>query len=39
MKIQSENFLCESQLLWEEVGGGGSRQIAGYDREIMLVKF
>lgn len=38
MKIQSENFLPESLLSWEELGGGVSRQIAGYDHAIMLVK-
>jgi quercetin dioxygenase-like cupin family protein len=36
--MRSENFLSELKLPWEELGGGVYRQIAGYDKEIMLVK-
>lgn len=38
MKTNSDNFLNETQLLWEDLGGGVSRQIAGYDNKLMLVK-
>jgi len=38
MKTNSDNFLNETQLLWEDLGGGVSRQIAGYDNKLILVK-
>ena len=38
MKTKSENFLLESQLPWEALDCGVSRQIAGYDSNLMLVK-
>jgi len=36
--MRSENFLTEPHSLWRELGGGISRQILGYDNDIMLVK-
>jgi quercetin dioxygenase-like cupin family protein len=38
MKTCSENFIFESQQEWEIVGEGVTRQIMGYDGQIMLVK-
>jgi quercetin dioxygenase-like cupin family protein len=38
MKTRSENFILESQFPWEDLGSGVSRQIAGYDDSVMLVK-
>lgn len=36
--MESENFLLGSKLPWKDLGGGLSRQIIGYDEQIMLVK-
>jgi quercetin dioxygenase-like cupin family protein len=36
--MQSEKFLLENELPWEVVGDGVSRQIAGYDDQLMQVK-
>ena len=36
--MKNKNFLPEHQLPWTDLGGGVSRQIAGYDNNIMLVK-
>lgn len=36
--MKSENFLLGSKLPWKDLGGGLSRQIIGYDEQIMLVK-
>ncbi|MFI3323114.1 MAG: cupin domain-containing protein [Rikenellaceae bacterium] len=38
MKTRSANFLLESELKWENPGPGITRQIMGYDGQIMLVK-
>jgi quercetin dioxygenase-like cupin family protein len=38
MKNGLDNFLPESELQWKDLGGGVSRQVAGYDKGIMLVK-
>ncbi len=38
MENRSDNFLKEYQYAWEEMGSGVVRQVAGYDRNIMLVK-
>lgn len=38
MKTRSENFLFEDQLQWEIPGQGITRQIMGYDGQLMLVK-
>lgn len=38
MKTRSANFNVGSELPWEVVGEGLSRQIMGYDGQIMLVK-
>jgi len=38
MKTGSTNFLKESELQWEVAGEGVSRQIMGYDGQLMLVK-
>jgi len=36
--MQSEKFLIENELPWEVVGEGVSRQIVGYDAQLMQVK-
>jgi quercetin dioxygenase-like cupin family protein len=38
MKTQSENFLYDSKIDFEDVGGGLSRQMMGYNTELMMVK-
>lgn len=38
MKTKSEKFLIESEMKWEEVSEGVSRQIMGYDGQLMMVK-
>jgi quercetin dioxygenase-like cupin family protein len=38
MKINSERFIQSDHLEWENLGGGVSRQILGYDNQIMMVK-
>ncbi|MDD2798591.1 MAG: cupin domain-containing protein [Bacteroidales bacterium] len=38
MKTYSENFLMGEELPWEDVGGGLSRQLMGYDGQLMLLK-
>jgi len=35
---QSDQFLFESSLPWEDLGNGLRRQIYGYDDKIMMVK-
>ncbi|MDF1549537.1 MAG: cupin domain-containing protein [Bacteroidales bacterium] len=37
-KKRSANFLIAKELEWEELGGGVSRQIMGFDANIMMVK-
>lgn len=38
MKTCSKNFVLESETTWEHVSEGVSRQIMGYDGQLMLVK-
>lgn len=38
MKTRSETFLYEKEKQWEPAGEGVTRQIMGYDDQIMLVK-
>lgn len=38
MKTCSPNFLFEKEMPWEPAGEGVTRQILGYDGQIMLVK-
>ena len=38
MKHKSRKFFIGSENEWEDLGGGVSRQIAGYDDNIMMVK-
>lgn len=38
MKTKSENFVIEGEMPWEEVAEGVSRQIMGYDGQLMMVK-
>lgn len=38
MKTRSANFMVGAEILWEQVGAGLSRQILGYDGQIMLVR-
>ncbi len=37
MKRNSEKYLVSSEMEWEELGGGVSRKILGYDNQIMMV--
>ncbi len=36
--LQSTEFLLDNGMEWEELGGGVSRKIFGYDDKIMMVK-
>ncbi len=36
--MASEKFLTESEIKWEELGGGVQRKILGFDNQIMMVK-
>ena len=36
--MKNRKFIFEHQLPWTDLGGGVSRQIAGCDKNIMLVK-
>lgn len=38
MKTKSVNFLLESELEWENPALGVTRQIMGYDGQVMMVK-
>jgi len=38
MKTRSTNFVIGAEIPWEQVGKGLSRQILGYDGQIMLVR-
>ena len=38
MKTRSETFQIESQMAWENPGPGITRQIMGYDGQLMIVK-
>jgi quercetin dioxygenase-like cupin family protein len=38
MKISSTSFLMDAELPWEDLGGGVSRQVMGYNGDLMLVK-
>jgi quercetin dioxygenase-like cupin family protein len=38
MRTNSDNFVFEQNLPWEPAGEGVSRQIMGYDGQIMTVK-
>lgn len=38
MKTRSANFMVGAEIPWEQVGEGLSRQILGYDGQIMLVR-
>jgi quercetin dioxygenase-like cupin family protein len=38
VKTRSANFLLEKDLKWENLGNGATRQIMGYDGQLMLVK-
>jgi len=38
MKTRSTNFIKESELAWGDLGAGITRQIMGYDGQLMLVK-
>jgi len=38
MQTKSANFLLSSELEWEKPGQGLTRQIMGYDGQLMLVK-
>lgn len=36
--MKSESFISATKLPWIDLGDGVSRQIVGYDKDIMLVK-
>ena len=38
MKRNSEKYIITSELEWEELGGGVSRKMLGYDNQIMMVQ-
>jgi quercetin dioxygenase-like cupin family protein len=38
MMMESKTFLLENEMKWEELGGGVSRQITGFNTQIMMVK-
>ena len=38
MKDRSANFIVNAEVPWEVTGVGVSRQILGYDEQVMLVK-
>jgi len=38
MKTKSTSFLYEKDLAWEPAGEGVTRQIMGYDGQLMMVK-
>jgi len=38
MNTKSEKFIISSDFPWEDVGGGLSRQMMGYDGQLMMVK-
>ena len=38
MRTKSKTYLIEKELPWEPAGEGVSRQIMGYDGQVMLVK-
>ncbi|UII31626.1 cupin domain-containing protein [Fulvivirga ulvae] len=38
MKRNSDKYLITRDMEWEELGGGVSRKILGYDNQIMMVK-
>lgn len=38
MKTCSHDFLLEKDLIWEPAGEGVTRQILGYDGQLMMVK-
>lgn len=37
MKRYSEKYIVNSEMEWEELGGGVSRKMLGYDNQIMMV--
>lgn len=38
MNRKSEKYILTQQMDWEELGGGVSRQILGWDNQLMMVK-
>lgn len=38
MKRNSEKYIITSQMDWEDLGGGVSRKMLGYDNQIMMVQ-
>lgn len=39
MNTSSASFLMESELQWDDLGGGVQRQVVGYNQDLMIVKF
>lgn len=39
MVTSSNAFLLDKELPWEDLGAGVSRQVLGYNQDLMLVKF
>ena len=38
MDRQSDNFIFDAQVAWQDAGGGVKRQILGYNKDLMMVK-
>ena len=38
MRRNSDKYMITKKMEWEELGGGVSRKILGYDNQIMMVK-
>ncbi|SMD32472.1 Cupin domain-containing protein [Reichenbachiella faecimaris] len=38
MERNSDKYIIASEIEWEELGGGVSRKILGYDNQIMMVQ-
>lgn len=39
MGKESESFLIDAALVWDDLGGGVERQVMGYNPHLMMVKF
>ncbi len=39
MGKESDNFLIDAALVWDDLGGGVERQVMGYNEQLMMVKF
>ncbi len=39
IKSNSNSFLYDKELPWDDLGGGVQRQVVGYNKDLMIVKF